>query len=78
MINYSKLIELVYVYLFILLSCSRPARLDCRQTKVTNLHGKVVIVEEDVVRLEISVDDVLGVEVVHALTSLSGYLYHIE
>ena len=40
-----------------LLTSRGPPGLDRRQTKVTNLHGEVVIVEENVVGLEVPEED---------------------
>lgn len=54
----------------VVLLAARPACLDGGQAEVADFDHHVV--EEDVVALEVAMDDVLGVQVVHALRSLTG------
>ena len=44
-----------------------PARFDSSQAKIANFDAKVVIVQENVVALEITMNDVLGMQILHAL-----------
>jgi hypothetical protein len=50
---------------------ARPSNLRRCQTEIANLHGQVVV-EENIVRFEIAVNDAFGVQIVHALRHLSS------
>ena len=52
-----------------------PPTFDGCEPKVADLDGIVVLVKEDVVRFQITMNDVLGVEIVHALSRLTGNVY---
>ena len=54
-----------------------PPGLYCRQAKVADFDGKVVVVEEDVVALEIPVDNVFGMEIAESEPSVIMRLYFI-
>ena len=45
------------------MAAASPSRLNGGESEVADLDCKVVVVKEDVVRLEVAVDDILGVEV---------------
>ena len=40
-----------------------PSGLDCSQAKVTNFDSQILIMEENVVTLEITVDDIFGMQI---------------
>ena len=60
----------------LLIRVAPPALHSC-QTKISDLN-RALVGQEDVVRLEVPVNDVARVKIVHALCCLASYLHQLD